>query len=77
MDYRIRMKGHLDLSWQVWFEGMQIAHEATGTTLLSGHLADQASLFGMLQKVQRLGLTLIGLESSERQYDAPDVSKEI
>ena len=62
MHYRIRVKGHLDFSWQLSFVQMQITHEATGTTVLSGPLPDQAALYGMLLKINRLGLTLLALE---------------
>ena len=65
MDYRIRIKGHLDPSWQAWFVGLRIEHEASGTTLLSGHLPDQAALYGVLLKIQRMGVPLLALESSE------------
>jgi len=59
VNYRIRVKGHLDSSWQHWFAGLQIEHEVMGTTILSGYLPDQAALFGLLLKIQRLGLTLL------------------
>ena len=72
MHYHIRVKGHLDFSWQPWFAGLQITREAAGTTVLSGSLPDQAALYGMLLKINRLGLTLLALESSEIQHDASD-----
>lgn len=65
MQYHIRVKGHLDSSWQTWFSGMQIGHEASGVTILSGSLPDQAALYGVLLKIARLGLTLVALESTE------------
>jgi hypothetical protein len=73
MHYHIRVKGHLDFSWQPWFAGLQITREAAGTTVLSGSLPDQAALYGMLLKINRLGLTLLALESSDTQHDASDV----
>jgi hypothetical protein len=73
MHYHIRVKGHLDFSWQPWFAGLQITREAAGTTVLSGPLPDQAALYGMLLKINRLGLTLLALESSDTQHDASDV----
>lgn len=68
MQYRIRVNGHLDESWQAWFAPLQISHEATGTTMLSGSLPDQAALYGMLLKLDRLGLTLLAVESTETQH---------
>jgi hypothetical protein len=73
MHYHIRVKGHLDFSWQPWFAGLQITCEAAGTTVLSGPLPDQAALYAMLLKINRLGLTLLALESSDTQHDASDV----
>jgi hypothetical protein len=55
--YHICVKGHLDSSWQHWFAPLQIRNEAAGTTVLSGSLPDQAALYGLLLKIDRLGLT--------------------
>jgi hypothetical protein len=65
MQYLIRVKGHLDPSWQAWFAPLRLTHEATGMTTLSGTLPDQAALYGVLLKLDRLGLTLLGVASSE------------
>ena len=64
MRYVIRVKGHLDTFWQVWFENLSITHEGDGTTLLSGPIKDQAALYGLLFKLRDLGLTLLSLEAS-------------
>jgi hypothetical protein len=72
MHYHIRVKGYLDFSWQPWFSGLQITREAAGTTILSGSLPDQAALYGMLLQINRLGLTLLALESSDAPHDASD-----
>jgi len=63
MYYAIRVQGHLDPSWQDWLACLQIVHEPSGSTLLSGPLSDQAALFGVLLKINRLGLTLLSLEA--------------
>jgi outer membrane PBP1 activator LpoA protein len=75
MHYHIRVKGHLGVSWQPWFAGLQITREAAGTTLLSGPLPDQAALYAMLLKINRLGLTLLALESSDAQHDTSDAAE--
>lgn len=61
----IRVKGHLDPSWQNWLEGLQIEHDADGTSRLCGHLRDQPALYGVLTRIGSLSLTLLSLESSE------------
>lgn len=65
MRYSIRIKGHLDPSWQDWFEGLTIVHEDEGTSRLTGSLRDQAALYGVLAKIRALGLTLLALSTSE------------
>jgi hypothetical protein len=65
MQVSIRIKGHLDQSWQEWLEGLQIVHEPDGTSRLSGTLTDQPALYGVLTKIAHLSLTLLSLESSE------------
>lgn len=61
----IRIQGHLDHSWGEWLENLQIVHEDDGTSWLSGTLADQAALYGILMKLNRLSLTLLTLERRE------------
>lgn len=63
----IRIKSHLDQSWQEWLEGLEIAHEEDGTSHLAGRLADQAALYGILLKIDRLSLTLLSLERRETE----------
>lgn len=62
MQYQIEVKGHLDSSWESWFAPLHIRHLEAGTTTLSGPLPDQAALYGVLLKIDRLGLTLLALE---------------
>jgi hypothetical protein len=59
--YEIRVQGHLDTRWTTWFDGLAIAHDSDGTTLIEGPVADQAALHGLLQKIRDLGLPLISV----------------
>jgi hypothetical protein len=61
--YDIRVKGHLDLRWSEWFDGLQITNEPNGVTLLSGYIPDQAALHGVLARVRDLNLQLISVTS--------------
>ena len=61
--YEIRLKGHLETRWVQWFDGVTITLEENGNTLLSGPLADQAALHGILKKVRDLGLPLLSVNS--------------
>ena len=60
--YQLRVTGHLDEHWSVWFDAMSLVHEADGTTSLCGSVADQSALYGLLAKVRDLGATLISVE---------------
>jgi len=59
--YQIRMEGHLDTQWTDWFSSLSITLEENGDTLLTGPVADQAALFGLLKKIRDLGLPLVSL----------------
>jgi hypothetical protein len=59
--YEIRITGHLSPQWADWFEGLTITLEEDGNTLLTGPLADQAALHGLLKKVRDLGLSLLSV----------------
>lgn len=60
-DYRIRLKGRLDPEWSDWFEHMAISTEG-GETILTGPVADQAALHGLLIRIRDLNLTLLSVE---------------
>ena len=59
--YEIRVRGHLDGKWADWFEGLTITLEDNGDTLLTGGVADQAALHGLLRRVRDLGMPLISV----------------
>jgi len=62
--YEITIKGHLDLSWSDWFEGLELKTLVGGETLLYGQLPDQAALHGLLNRIRDLNLTLVSVCSS-------------
>ena len=59
--YEIRLTGRLDTHWAAWFDGLTVSHETDGTTVISGPIADQAALHGVLQRVRDLGLPLVSV----------------
>ena len=63
--YEIRLSGHLAARWSAWFDGLSVSHEGDGTTLISGPVADQAALHGLLQRVRDLGLPLVSVTRIE------------
>ena len=74
MVYEIRIGGHLHRQWTDWFGGLTIVLEEDGDTLLTGPVADQAALHGLLKKVRDLGLPMISVNRLETaQGEHPDV----
>ena len=63
--YHIKIKGHLQPCWQDWFDGLTIIQVDDGNTLLTGSVADQAALFGLLRKVRDLGMALLSIQCDE------------
>jgi hypothetical protein len=63
--YEIKLKGHLDPHWSDWFKGMNLTQLEGDGTLLSGVLPDQAALYGLLERIRDLNLTLISVTCSE------------
>jgi hypothetical protein len=61
--YTIIVKGYLDLEWRDWFDDLDIVHTGDGNTSLSGMIADQAALYGVLKRINNLGLSLISVNS--------------
>lgn len=59
--YEIRIKGHLEDWWADRFEGLIITLEEDGDTLLTGPVADQAALHGLLKKARDLGIPLVSV----------------
>jgi hypothetical protein len=60
--YVIRIKNHLDTHWERWFEGMTITHADDGVMILSGEVVDQSALFGILERIHNLNLTLLSFQ---------------
>ena len=68
--YQIRVNGQLDPKWSDWFDGFAIIAQANNETLLTGLIADQAALHGVLAKLRDLGLPILlvkRLEANERE----------
>ena len=74
--YQIRLKEHLDQHWSAWLGGLIVVHEASGQTVLTGEVVDQAALHGLLTKVRDLQLTLISISPLEGHSPTKEAAKE-
>ena len=63
--YEIKIKGNLEPRWSDWFDGWTITQQENDETLLSGPVADQPALHGLLAKIRDLGLPLITVQRVE------------
>ncbi len=74
--YEIRVEGVVSEHWSDWFAGLTLSLErkveGAPVTTLSGHVADQAALRGIVNKLWDLNLTLISIKplATEPQLEA-------
>ena len=61
--YQFRIAGHLDQQWSAWFDNVTIACHDDGTSTLTGPVADQAHLHGILVRLRDIGATLLSLHA--------------
>ena len=57
----IHVRGHLEPRWAAWFDGLTLTQHSDGTTVIRGHVPDQAALHGLLHKVRDIGLPLLSV----------------
>ena len=60
--YRIVVSSELSERYAPAFEGMKMEAKS-GRTILTGEIVDQAHLYGILNRIARLGLQLMSVES--------------
>lgn len=67
--YRIEVAGQLNDGWSHWFDGFSIVQETDTKTTLSGRVADQAALHGLLTRIRDLGLPLLMVYLEEMEVE--------
>jgi hypothetical protein len=60
--YRIVMRSELPDKYAVAFEGMEMETK-NGDTVLTGEIIDQPHLFGILDRINGLGLQLLSVQA--------------
>ena len=66
--YEIRVEGHLNASHAEWLGNLSLRcdfHHDRAVTILSGLLADQSALHGVLNKLQAMGVVLLEVRQLE------------
>ena len=62
-NYAITVQGRLDASWSAWFDDLAVSVAAGGdgrpVTTLTGPVADQAALHGLLVRIRDLDLPIL------------------
>jgi hypothetical protein len=67
--YQIKVKGYLDSNWSEWFGGLTVTYDEHDNTILTGPVVDQAALYGILNRIRDLGLTLVSVNCVDSDSD--------
>jgi hypothetical protein len=65
----IRVKGQIDEHWSSWFEDLTLTYTDQDETVLSGTVADESALYGLIARLRDLGLALVSVDSEEASVD--------
>ncbi len=65
-NYEICILESISDRWLEWFGEFTLTHIPSGETLLTGPIADQSALHGLLARIRDLNLTLISVNRIER-----------
>ena len=71
--YRIELQERMGSDWNEWFDGFTVAHAVNGGILMTGTVADQAALHGIIRKVRDLGLTLVAVQRMGTHPEEPEM----
>jgi len=72
--YEIRFKGHLNRRRAQMFERLEMIQDPDGNTVLTGPVADQAALHGILGRIRDLGLPLLSVRRITQNTANTEVS---
>jgi hypothetical protein len=74
LEYEIRVRGRLTDSLLAAFEGMRASVEPV-ETVLHGPVQDQAALYGLLDRIQSLGLELVEVRRLPGSPEKPEITR--
>jgi len=64
--YEIHIREEISEKSLTWFEDFTVTRTTSGETVLTGILADQSALHGLLGKIRDLNLTLISVNQVKK-----------
>ncbi len=67
--YEVLIKEPVGEKWLAWFDEFTLTRTENGETLLTGLIADQAALHGVLARIRDLNLTLISVNCIREEGD--------
>ena len=72
--YQVQVQGWIGTRWANWFDGLTVTYEGTTSdapvTILTGPVADQAALRGLLTRIWDLNLALISVIRVETNVES-------
>jgi hypothetical protein len=68
--YEITVRGRLSEALLAAFDGLSATPESAAT-VLRGEIADQSALYGVLERIESLGLELLAVRRAESHPDPP------
>ena len=73
--YRIVVRSELSDKYAVAFEGMEMETKG-GETILTGEIIDQPHLYGILDRINGLGLRLLSVQVLQDVYPSTERKRE-
>jgi 8-oxo-dGTP pyrophosphatase MutT (NUDIX family) len=67
LEVEVLVKGQIDTHWSEWFDDLYITYPVEGQTVLTGNVADQAALQGLISRLWDLGLPLISVSTEPKK----------
>jgi predicted mannosyl-3-phosphoglycerate phosphatase (HAD superfamily) len=70
LQIEIHLKGRINQQWAGWFDSLTSSFSGQDETVLTGIVADQAALYGIISHLRDLGLQLILVSSKEMKENS-------
>ncbi len=75
LQIEIHLKGKINQQWSGWFDSLTSSFSGHDETVLTGIVADQAALYGIISHLRDLGLPLISVSSKEMKEEANEYNE--